>query len=154
MPIVQHSSLSSSPCRFEAGYSSVVWKGLLPVCGVEGISDVIKDQRFITTSLHQKEDLKGRWIESAETNHYKTVWWCLTSIVLDVWWLTSLSLSLTHRYIDLDKIISVQEVSPAQQDKNHATFLVQCDGRTYQLQAMDEATMRKYDCISLHCCSL
>lgn len=48
------------------------------------------------------------------------------------------------RFIDLDRVISVQEVSAAQQDKNHATFLVQCDGRTYQLQAHDEATMRKW----------
>ena len=55
----------------------------------------------------------------------------------------SLSLPLSLRYIDLDRVISVQEVSAAQQDKNHATFLVQCDGRTYQLQAHDEATMRK-----------
>ena len=49
----------------------------------------------------------------------------------------------TCRMVDLDKVVSVQEVSPAQQDKNHATFLVQCDGRTFQLQAIDEATMRK-----------
>lgn len=46
-------------------------------------------------------------------------------------------------YIDLDLVVSVQEVSPAQQDKNHATFLVQCEGRTFQLQAHDETTMRK-----------
>ncbi|XP_064391177.1 uncharacterized protein LOC135339010 isoform X2 [Halichondria panicea] len=47
-------------------------------------------------------------------------------------------------FIDLTKLISLQEVSPAQQDKNNATFLVQCDGRTYQLQALDEANMRKW----------
>jgi hypothetical protein len=47
-------------------------------------------------------------------------------------------------FIDLDLVVSVQEVSPAQQDKNHATFLVQCEGRTFQLQAHDETTMRKW----------
>jgi len=47
------------------------------------------------------------------------------------------------RYIDLDKVLSVQELSPTQQDKNQATFTVQCDGRTFQLQAHDEPSMRK-----------
>ena len=55
----------------------------------------------------------------------------------------TMHVSLYYRFIDLDKVLSVQEVSAAQQDKNHATFLVQCDGRTYQLQGHDEATMRK-----------
>ncbi len=58
--------------------------------------------------------------------------------------------SHTQRFIDLDKIVSVHEVSPAQQDKNHATFLVQCDGRTFQLQSQDEASMGKWvrSCVS------
>ena len=47
------------------------------------------------------------------------------------------------RFIDLDQVVSVQAVSTAQQDKNNATFLVQCSGRTFQLQAHDEVTMRK-----------
>lgn len=47
------------------------------------------------------------------------------------------------RYIDVDKVIGVHEVTASQQDKNHATFTVQCDGRTFQLQAHDEASMRK-----------
>ena len=48
------------------------------------------------------------------------------------------------RFIDLLKVINVSEVSPAQQDKNNATFHVQCEGRTYQLQAVDETAMRKW----------
>lgn len=47
-------------------------------------------------------------------------------------------------YIDIDKIISVKTVSGAQQDKNNCTFHVATDGRTYELQAHDEATMNKY----------
>lgn len=47
------------------------------------------------------------------------------------------------RFIDLEKVISVQEVSAAQQDKNNATFFIQCDGRTFHLQAIDESSMRK-----------
>lgn len=52
-------------------------------------------------------------------------------------------LLLLFRYIDIDKVISVQEVTASQQDKNHATFTVQCDGRTFQMQAHDETSMRK-----------
>ena len=37
----------------------------------------------------------------------------------------------------------MSEVSAAQQDKNHATFHVLVEGRTFQLQAMDEPNMRK-----------
>lgn len=47
------------------------------------------------------------------------------------------------RFIDIDKVIGVQEVTASQQDKNHTTFTVQCDARTFQLQAHDEANMRK-----------
>lgn len=43
----------------------------------------------------------------------------------------------------MDKVLAVQEVTASQQDKNHATFTVQCDGRTFQLQAHDEPNMRK-----------
>ena len=61
-----------------------------------------------------------------------------------IYYYKSASEGTPQGFIDLDRVISVQEVSAAQQDKNHATFLVQCDGRTYQLQAHDEATMRKW----------
>lgn len=47
-------------------------------------------------------------------------------------------------FIDLLKVISVSEVSPAQQDKNNASFNIQCEGRTFQLQAYDEAEMRRW----------
>ena len=58
------------------------------------------------------------------------------------------------RYIDLVKIISVSEVSPAQQDKNNASFNIDCEGRTFQLQAHDESEMRRYEnmqCLSCYC---
>ena len=121
------------------GYSNVVSKDSQVVFGVEGTFVVTKVQRFTTTSLHQREHHKGKLIVKFD---------CETIGVN-----SSLSHTHTHTHthtpsfvfshIDLDKIISVQEVSSAQQDKNHASFLVQCDGRTYQLQAMDEANMRK-----------
>ena len=38
----------------------------------------------------------------------------------------------------------MKTVSGAQQDKNNCTFHVATDGRTYELQAHDEATMNKY----------
>lgn len=47
-------------------------------------------------------------------------------------------------YIDIDKIVSVKAVSGAQQDKNNCTFHIATDGRTYELQAHDDATMNKY----------
>ncbi len=55
-----------------------------------------------------------------------------------------------NRFIDLDKVLGVQEVSDAQQDKNHTTFTVQCDGRTFQLQAHDEPSMRRYESVCVH----
>ena len=48
------------------------------------------------------------------------------------------------RYIDLLKIISVTEVTASQQDKNNASFNIDCEGRTFQLQAHDESEMRRY----------
>lgn len=82
-----------------------------------------KEAKYFTTRIQQKALHKG---ENTK------IYWNLQRN-------TDVSLS----FIDLTKLISVQEVSPAQQDKNNATFLVQCDGRTYQLLAHDEATMRK-----------
>ncbi|KAL5482187.1 hypothetical protein EMCRGX_G022482 [Ephydatia muelleri] len=47
-------------------------------------------------------------------------------------------------YIEMDKVTGVSEVPREQQDKNHATFQVQCEGMIYQLQAQNEAEMRKW----------
>ena len=46
-------------------------------------------------------------------------------------------------FIDIDKITSVITPPGAQQDKNNCTFHLVTDGRTYELQAHDEATMKK-----------
>jgi hypothetical protein len=61
-----------------------------------------------------------------------------------IYYYKSASEGTPQGFIDLDLVVSVQEISPAQQDKNHATFLVQCERRTFQLQAHDETTMRKW----------
>ena len=47
------------------------------------------------------------------------------------------------RFIDILKILSVLELAGSQQDKNNASFNIECEGRTYQLQAYDEAEMRR-----------
>ena len=53
---------------------------------------------------------------------------------------------LINRHIEIDKITGVMELNAAQQDKNHATFQVQCEGRTYQLQAQSEIEMKRFVC--------
>ena len=50
---------------------------------------------------------------------------------------------LCFRFIDLLKVISIMELSPSLQDKNNASFNIECEGRIYQLQAYDEAEMRR-----------
>jgi hypothetical protein len=48
------------------------------------------------------------------------------------------------RFIDIDLVLGVREVSPDQQDKNCSTFIVRCEGRSFQLQAVDQITMKKW----------
>eukprot|EP01137_Pigoraptor_chileana_P033342 Opistho-2@24069 len=56
----------------------------------------------------------------------------------------------THRgsepygYIDIDKITGINIVPDAEQDKNHATFIVSVPGREYFLQAHDAEAMNKW----------
>lgn len=59
--------------------------------------------------------------------------------------LTAIRIFSSHyiRFIDLDLVLEVKEACPDEQDKNCSTFLVQCEGRTYQLQAIDQMTMKK-----------
>ena len=52
--------------------------------------------------------------------------------------------TLQQGHIEIDKITGVMELNAAQQDKNHATFQVQCEGRTYQLQAQSEIEMKRW----------
>ncbi|KAL5482183.1 hypothetical protein EMCRGX_G022478 [Ephydatia muelleri] len=52
--------------------------------------------------------------------------------------------TLQQGHIEIDKITGVMEVNGAQQDKNHATFQVQCEGRIYQLQAQSEIEMKRW----------
>jgi hypothetical protein len=51
---------------------------------------------------------------------------------------------LYNRFIDIDLVVGVHEVCPEEQDKNCSTFIVRCEGRTFQLQAVDQPTMRKW----------
>ena len=44
----------------------------------------------------------------------------------------------------MDKVSGVTEVPSSQQDKNHATFQVLCDGRIYQLQAHSQLEMKRF----------
>lgn len=59
--------------------------------------------------------------------------------------LTAIRIFSSHyiRFIDLGLVLEVKEVCPDEQDKNCSTFLVHCEGRTYQLQAIDQMTMKK-----------
>ena len=52
-------------------------------------------------------------------------------------------LCTTNSCIEMDKVTGVMEVNSAQQDKNHATFQVHCEGRIYQLQAQSEIEMKR-----------
>ena len=49
----------------------------------------------------------------------------------------------THSYIDLDKVSSVEKVEATEENQERVGFTVICEGRTFQLQADDEATMQQ-----------
>lgn len=44
----------------------------------------------------------------------------------------------------MDKITSVSMAVSAQQDKNHATFQIECEGEMHQLRAQHEAEMKRF----------
>ena len=43
----------------------------------------------------------------------------------------------------MDKITNISMAVSAQQDKNHATFQIECEGQMHQLRAQNEAEMRR-----------
>eukprot|EP00731_Ephydatia_muelleri_P014883 Em0008g603a len=47
-------------------------------------------------------------------------------------------------YIEMDKITNISMAVSAQQDKNHATFQIECEGQMHQLRAQNEAEMRRW----------
>jgi len=55
-----------------------------------------------------------------------------------------------YSFIDIDKITAVPA---AQQDRNKGTFHLVTQGRTYELMAIDEPTMKWY-CEALNNCML
>ena len=121
-------------CRCVGGCSRGGSKVPLPVSGGEDTSDWTRAQNSTTTRTLQKETPRGEWAWSAGE----------VGVVLPP--------PIFKRFIDMDKVIGVQEVTASQQDKNHATFTVQCDGRTYQLQAHDEPSMRRSEYSQLALC--
>ena len=47
------------------------------------------------------------------------------------------------RFIDIDKVTLVNEVDASQQDRNNGSFRIHCEGRIYDLQAQNNADMKK-----------
>jgi predicted component of type VI protein secretion system len=47
-------------------------------------------------------------------------------------------------YIDLLKVVNVSAADSASQDKNNASFNIDCEGRTYQLQSYDQSDMKRW----------
>ena len=50
---------------------------------------------------------------------------------------------LFYSFIDLVKVIDVNAVEKARQDKNNGSFNINCEGRVFELLAHDESEMTR-----------